>query len=234
MGWDDLVAAARRGEGPLKHARSVCRTLLDFRLPVVRPFAAGLYAGRDLWYRLAPVVAKILFREPLLRYRAEHVGRRLMLEGSLPLITGNGRIRIGDDVTIGGHNSWVIGFKVSTDALLSIGDRVHLGYQMTISVAKSVTIGSDTIFASRVQIYDNISHPLSPQRRLRHESFTLDEASPVHIGQNCWIGHSAIIMRGVTIGDNSVIGAASVVLHDVPPNTLAAGNPARVIRSITD
>jgi acetyltransferase-like isoleucine patch superfamily enzyme len=234
LGWDDLVARARRGEGPLKHARSVQRALLDFRLPVFRPLAALLYAERDLRWRIWPLLAKILYREPLLRYRAEHVGRRLMIEGSLPWITGNGRIRIGDDVTIGGENSWTVGFKVSTNAELIIGDNVYIGHHTTLSVAKSVRIGANTMFASRVQVYDNVTHPLAPERRLRHESFAIDEASPVVIGENCWIGHSAIIMRGITIGDNSVIGAAAVVTRDVPPNSFAAGNPARIIRSLVN
>jgi acetyltransferase-like isoleucine patch superfamily enzyme len=135
-------------------------------------------------------------------------------------------------VTLGGTNSWVVGFKISEGAKLVIEDRVNVGYQNTFSVAVSVRIGAHTMLASRVQIYDNISHPLSPERRLRHESFTLDEASPVVIGRNCWIGSGAIIMRGVTIGDNSVVGAASVVTSDVPPNSLVAGNPSRVVRSI--
>jgi len=113
-----------------------------------------------------------------------------------------------------------------------IEDRVNVGYQNTFSVAVSVRIGADTMLSSRVQVYDNISHPLSPERRLRHEPFTLDEVSPVVIGRNCWIGSGAIIMRGVTIGDNSVVGAASVVTSDVPPNSLVAGNPSRVVRSI--
>lgn len=234
MTWEDVVMGARRGEGPLKHARAAWRALLAFRVPVFTPLAALLWAERDLRSRLWPLLAKILYREPLLRYRAEHVGARLGLEGPLPYLTGNGRLRIGEDVTLGGHGSWQVGFKVSTNPELIIGDRVFIGYKSTISVAKSVRIGSDTMLSSMVQIYDNISHPLSPGRRSRHEGFTLDEADPVVIGRNCWIGHSAIVMRGVTIGDNSVVGAASVVTRDVPPDTFVAGNPARVIRSIAD
>jgi acetyltransferase-like isoleucine patch superfamily enzyme len=226
--------AARRGKGPLKHVRAARRALLGFRLPVVAPLAALLWAERDLRSRFWPLLAKILYREPLLRYRAEHVGRRLALEGRLPSLTGNGRLRIGDDVVMVGDGSWQIGFKVSTDPELIIGDRVVIGYKTTISVARSVRIGADTMLSSAVQIYDNISHPLSPSRRARHDGFTLEESSPVVIGENCWIGHSAIILRGVTIGDNSVIGAASVVTRDVAANTFVAGNPARLVRALTD
>ncbi len=234
MGWSDWVAAARRGEGPLAFVRPLWRRALAVRMPVIRPLAALLWAERDLRGRLWPLLAKIFYREPLLRYRAESLGRRLHLEGSLPLIIGQGRIRIGDDVVIGARNTWNVGFKVSTDAQLVIGNRVYIGYQNFLSVAGYVEIGDDTMLVANVQILDNTSHPISPARRLRHESFSLAETAPVVIGNNCWIGTGAMILRGVTIGANSVVAAASVVTADVAPDSLVAGNPARLIRSIRD
>jgi acetyltransferase-like isoleucine patch superfamily enzyme len=135
-------------------------------------------------------------------------------------------------VRIGARNTWTVGFKNSVDARLVIGDRVNVGYHNTISVAKSVRIGDDTLLAPDVQIYDNPTHPLSPAARLRKEPASLDDASPVVIGRNVWIGTGAIILRGVTIGDGSVIGAMSLVTNDVPPASLAAGNPARIIRTL--
>lgn len=234
MSMQTMLMAARRGEGPLRFARRAWRGLLALRLPVVRPVGAVLWTERELRHRLWPVFAKIVYREPMLRYRCEAVGERLHMEGALPLIIGDGRICIGDDVTLGGRNTWVVGFKVSEEASLEIGDRVSVNYQTTISVAKRVRIGDDTMVAANVQIYDNVSHPLSPARRLRHEPFTLDEASPVEIGRNVWLGTGAVVMRGVTIGDGAVVAAGSIVTRDVPPNTLVAGNPATVRRELVD
>lgn len=234
MSWADLVLQARMGKGPLRHARAVLKRILAFRMPVFRPLAAVLWAERDLRQIVWPTLLKIVYREPLMRYRCEHVGRRLFLEGQIPLIEGNGSIRIGDDVRIGGRNSWTVGYKVSENARLVIGDRVNIGYHNTLSVATSLHIGDGTMFAPDVQIYDNPNHPLSPAARLRHESFSLEDAAPVVIGRNVWIGTGATIMRGVTIGDGAVIGAMSLVTRDVPPASLAAGNPARVIREIDD
>lgn len=234
MSWEDLVVQARLGKGPLRHARTIIKRVLAIRMPVFRPLAAVLWAERDLREIFWPTLFKIFYREPLMRYRCEHVGRRLNLEGQLPLIDGNGRIRIGDDVRIGGRNTWTVGYKVSQGAELIIGDRVNLGYHNTLSVARSVHIGNDTMFAPDVQIYDNPNHPLSPAARLAKEPFSLDEAAPVNIGSNVWIGTGALIMSGVTIGDGAVVGAMSVVTKDVPPATLVAGSPARVIRSIAD
>ncbi len=234
-GADDFLMAARRGDrGLMRYARRAWRALLGFRMPVVRPLAAILYAEWSFRPTYVPLILKILYREPLLRYRCARVGRRLQLGGALPMIIGNGRIEIGDDVSIDTRNTWIVGFKVSTTPELVIGDRVFVGYQTVLSVAKRISIGADTMIAGNVQIFDNISHPLSPGRRRRGESFTLEEADPVTIGTNVWIGNGATIMRGVSIGDNSVVAASSVVTKPVPANTLVAGNPARIIKQIEE
>ncbi len=67
---------------------------------------------------------------------------------------------------------------------------------------------------------------------MRHDSFTLEESAPVVIGKNVWLGTRSIVMRGVTIGDHSVIAAGSIVTRDVPPYTLAGGSPAKVLKEI--
>jgi acetyltransferase-like isoleucine patch superfamily enzyme len=234
MSWDDMMAAARRGEGPLRHARRAFKALLGVRMPVFRPLASLLYSERRLRAMLWPVFLKIVYREPLMRYRCAYVGNRLHLEGAIPLIEGNGAIRIGDDVRIGGRNSWTVGFKNIDGAELVIGDRVNIGYQNVISAAKSVRIGDDTMFAPNVQVYDNPTHPMSPAARLRHEPFHPDTAAPVIIGQNVWVGSGAFILKGVTIGDGAIVAALSIVTKDVPPNALVAGNPAKVIRILED
>lgn len=230
----DLMDAVRRDVGVLRYVRPVWHALVRFRLPVFRPLYQTIWTLGPTANRVWTLLVKILYREPMLRTRCATVGRGVYLEGALPQVFGNGRISIGENVRIGSRNTWIVGFKVSQGAELLIGDRVHVNYQTTISVAKSVRIGDDTLIAGNVQIYDNISHPLSPERRLRHDPFTLDESSPVVIGRNCWIGNQAIIMRGVTIGDNSIVAAGAIVTKSVPPNVLVAGNPARIIKSIED
>jgi acetyltransferase-like isoleucine patch superfamily enzyme len=235
MGWSDVVMAARRGEGPLRHARSVLRAAVRFRLPMIRPLWGALYAERELrlerWW---PMLLQIFYREPLLRYRCASLGRGVTVEGAIPQVYGAGKIHIGADCIIGGKNTWLVGFPWSGDAELIIGDRVAVGYQTTLSVATRLTIGSDTIMAPNVQIFDNPSHPLSPARRLRHDALRPEECAPVTIGRNVWVGANSLIMRGVTIGDNSVVAAGAIVTRDVPPNTLVGGNPAKPIKEIAD
>ena len=234
MSWEDLMMAARQGKGPLRVLKPAYKALMNVRLPMFRPFWGAIYVLVRTVNVSWKVFTKIAYREPMFRYRCERVGRGLQLEGDVPQFVGNGRIVVGADVRIGSRNTWVVGFKTSQDPMLTIGDRVSVNYQTVISVATQVMIGDDTMIAGNVKIYDNISHPLSPSRRLRHEAFTLEEAAPITIGKNVWIGNAAMIMRGVTIGDNSVVAAGSIVTRDVPPDTLVAGSPAKVVKSIAD
>jgi len=228
--WEDLVDAARQGRGVLRYARPARRALRGIRLPVVRPVVGCLYAVTQICRITWRFVAKLLYREPLFRYRCAQVGRRLHLEGAPPLIIGNGRIEVGDDVHIGSPCTWDVG----PHAELIIGDRVSLNYRGVISVAKGVRIGDDTLIAGDVAIFDNATHPVSPTRRLARTTVKAAEVAPIVIGRNVWIGIHCIIMRGVTIGDNSVVAAGSVVTKSVPSNTLVAGNPATPIRQVTD
>jgi acetyltransferase-like isoleucine patch superfamily enzyme len=228
--WEDLVEAAREGRGVLRYARPARRALRGLRLPVVRPVVGSLYALTQIYGITWHFVATLLYREPMFRYRCARVGRRLHLEGPPPLIVGNGKIEVGDDAHIGSPCTWDVGAM----AELVIGDRVSLNYRNIVSAIKSVRIGDDTLIAGDVAIFDNTNHPVSPARRLARAGVTVNEAAPVVIGRNVWIGIGSIIMRGVTIGDNSVVAAGSVVTKSVPPNTLVAGNPATPIRQLTD
>lgn len=106
------------------------------------------------------------------------------------------------------------------NASLSIGERVFLNRNAFLWCANTISIGSDTIVAPDVIIRDSDGHYIDGG----------EKSAPITIGNHVWIGARAIILKGVTIGDNAVIGAGSVVTHDIPANCLAAGNPAKVIR----
>lgn len=97
-----------------------------------------------------------------------------------------------------------------------------------LDVAK-IRIGNNVMFGPNVSIY-TAGHPIHPDSRNSGYEYGI----PVTIGNNVWIGGSCVILPGVTIGDNAVIGAGSVVTKDIPANVCAAGNPCRVIREITE
>ena len=111
---------------------------------------------------------------------------------------------------------------------IGIGRNVFINQNCTIYDLGGVDIGDDVMIGPNVSIITS-GHPIEPSRR--HECVV---AKPIRIERNVWIGAGATIIGGVTVGENAVVGAGSVVTRDVPPNTLVGGNPARVIRSIAE
>ena len=114
----------------------------------------------------------------------------------------------GHHVHLGSNVYANAGLKLVDDTHIYIGDCTMLGPNVTIATA---------------------GHPIDPELRAKGLQYNM----PVRIGRNCWLGAGVIVMPGVTIGDNSVIGAGSVVTKDIPANVVAVGNPCRVIRTIT-
>lgn len=112
---------------------------------------------------------------------------------------------------------------------IKVGKNVFMNYNCTVLDVGTVTIGDNCQFAPNVAIY-TAGHPIHPDSR----NSAYEYGIPVTIGNNCWIGGSSVILPGVTIGECCVIGAGSVVTRDIPAWSVAAGNPARVIRKITE
>lgn len=108
------------------------------------------------------------------------------------------------------------------------GDNFWVNYNLTVLDVGRVTFGDNVLIAPNVSIY-TAGHPIHPDSRNSCYEYGID----VTVGNNCWIGGNAVICPGVHIGDNVVIGAGSVVTKDIPSDTVAAGNPCRVIRKIT-
>lgn len=110
---------------------------------------------------------------------------------------------------------------------IELGDNVYFNMNCIILDSAPVKIGSNTFIGPNVQIYTPI-HPLDYKTRNTYQ----ESAKPVTIGKNCWLGGSVVILPGVNIGDGSVIGAGSVVTKDIPCDSVAYGNPAKVVRKI--
>lgn len=110
---------------------------------------------------------------------------------------------------------------------IAIGEKTFINYDCVFLDCNTITIGDEVQIAPGVHIY-TATHPLdSPQRRSG-----LERALPVVIADGVWLGGGAIICPGVTIGENTVVGAGAVVTRDLPPNVLAVGNPCRVSRPL--
>lgn len=112
---------------------------------------------------------------------------------------------------------------------ITIGDNVFINFGCIIFDMGEVTIGDNAMFGPRVGIYTT-NHAFDAEERVANVVMS----KPIHIGNRVWLSADVKIVQGVTIGDNSIIGAGSVVTKDIPSNVIAAGNPCRVIRKITD
>ena len=113
-------------------------------------------------------------------------------------------------------------------ASLSIGDESYLA-SCAVFAAKEVSIGKRVLIASGCRISDHDGHPVD---RIPRTTFTIEGAEPVRIEDDVWLGSDVMVCKGVTIGRGSVVGAKSLVTHDIPAGVLAAGVPARVIRPL--
>lgn len=112
-------------------------------------------------------------------------------------------------------------------AHIHLGEWVYCNFNTTFVDDGHIYIGDKTMIAPNVTIA-TAAHPILPELRDKGLQYNVD----VHIGRNVWIGAGAVILPGVTIGDNSVIGAGSIVTKDIPANVVAVGNPCRVMREI--
>ncbi len=120
-------------------------------------------------------------------------------------------------------------FRCDYGSNISIGDNFFANYDCIIIDVCDVTIGNNVFFAPRVCVF-TAAHPIDAEIR----NTLLEYGKPITIGDNVWIGGNTVINPGVTIGSNVVIGSGSVVTKDIPDNVVAAGNPCKILRNITE
>jgi galactoside O-acetyltransferase len=109
------------------------------------------------------------------------------------------------------------------------GKGVYANFNLTLVDDTHIYVGDYTMLGPNV-VLATAGHPILPELRPLAYQFNM----PVHIGKNCWLGAGVVVLPGVTIGDNSVIGAGSIVTKDIPANVVAVGNPCKVLREIND
>ena len=108
-----------------------------------------------------------------------------------------------------------------------LGKNVYFNFNVTLVDDNDIYIGDCTMIGPNVVI-STAGHPVCPEIRADGGQFNI----PVHIGKNCWLGAGVVVLPGVTIGDNTVVGAGSIVTKDLPANVVAVGNPCRVLREV--
>jgi maltose O-acetyltransferase len=154
--------------------------------------------------------------------RCTRVMRFTRLRGR-PHIHNEGRIIVGERVVI--HSTLVpVELAAMAGGTIEIGERCFLNYGVSISAHQLVRLGRRCLLGAYVSILDNDWHDIIDRNRT-------PPSQPVILQDNVWLGNHVIVLPGVTIGHDAVVGAGSVVTKDVPPRTVAVGNPARVVKT---
>ena len=170
------------------------------------------------------LIAGLLRRRYLTGY-----GRRLRTDG-IAFVAPDLILQIGPKGRVElGRWSWVgHGTKIRChEGLVSIGAKTVLGQECTISAFQHVSIGRECVIADRVMLIDFDHGAAEVERPIREQGIYKRD---VNVGNNVWIGYGACILRGVSVGDNAIIGTNAVVTADVPANAVVGGVPARVLR----
>jgi acetyltransferase-like isoleucine patch superfamily enzyme len=205
----DAPPAAVRGEPPPRHGGPIAmfRFLREHRM-------------------LTWGYAKLALRLGWLKLR---FGSRLQTDG-FAFVGPGVKFEIGREATVHlGRWSWIgHGCKIRAhEGELRIGAKTVFGQECTISAFQHISIGRECIIADRVMLIDFDHGVVETERPIRQQGIYKRD---VRIGNNVWIGYGACFLRGVTVGDNVVVGTYAVVNRDVPSNAVVAGVPARVLR----
>ena len=188
---------------------------------------------RQLFYRI--------FQFPrILKYRL--LSDMDIVKGAKPfvhhpvLFLGRGTVWIGKGVHFGVtpspyfYSGYIHIEARNPESTIEIGDSIWFNNNCSlVSEGPGISIGQNSLFGSNVEIYDSDFHDLDPRKRMENGC---PKKAHVHIGNNVFIGSNVKVLKGVAIGDNSVIGNGSIVLASIPANVVAAGNPARTMREL--
>ena len=213
-------------------ARRCYRAVTNLSVPAPRviflPILWTVLALRESWQ----FVYRVFVCEPLFKAYCRSYGKNLHTGVFLHWVQGKGDLLLGDNVLIDGKCTFIFASRFSDAPTLSIGDDTGIGHNCMFTVGKRITIGNNCRLASDVRLLDSPGHPLDPERRQAGFPPDLDSVRPITIGNNVWLGTGAVVLPGVTIGDNSIVSVHAVVVSDVPANVVVSGNPARRILSL--
>jgi acetyltransferase-like isoleucine patch superfamily enzyme len=176
-----------------------------------------MFTIRYKWNKMIELIGKWRFARSCSR-----VGKNLSIHGRC-IIAGDGIIELGEDIIIKSPKYNPVDIFVGAKAHLYIGNGTFLNRGTHISCSDSVHIGDNCLIADECIIIDNDYHAVG---------VTPAKIAPIHIGNRVWLALRVIVLRGVTIGEGSVVAAGSVVNRSIPPYSFAAGVPARVIKSL--
>lgn len=202
-------------------------------------------------YKIYRILKKILLKKSLKRNKMKiSIGKSTIVQENSHFVLRDPKeerkyVEIGEsslvdcDFFVENHKGYI-----------GVGDRVHIGGNTKIISVNSVIIGNDVTIAWDCTIYDHNSHSIHWKERMsdtvteindlmetgdfvRNKNWEVVESKPIVIKDKAWLGFNVTVLKGVTIGEGAIIGACSVVTKDVPPYTVVAGNPAKIVKKLS-
>jgi len=229
---DSLILRVKRAETPpTRFLKRILRTYYNPTVPPIprflKPALRLAYEGHFQLICLFRWFLTVCYRNPLFQARCASFGRRVHLEG-LPFVAGHVQIYVGDDVRFGGKVN-IASARVFDEPKLIMKDRSGVGWGTAITVNREVILEEDVIVSFDCRISDSDGHCRESDLRAAGVAPNPKDIRPVRICKHAWIGNGSHIMKGVTIGEGAIVAANSVVISNIPPYSLAMGNPAEVL-----
>jgi len=179
-------------------------------------------------------ILRISYYTPLFKSRLSNNPKQLYLYGGLPVVIGSLDITIGNKVRLAAMTT-ISGRAVGkTIPQLIIGDNVGIAWRTSISVGNNITIGNNVRIAGDCYLAGYPGHPVNAKSRALGEPDTDSQVGDIILEEDVWLATGVKVMPGVTIGRGTIVAAGSVVTKNLPRYVLAAGAPARIIKSIED
>lgn len=204
--------------------------VLTSSLPLPRflkPLIRCLFQLHQALWRASGFIRAYFYNGPLFRARCDSAGSHFRV-CRMPFVVGHARIHVGNRVNFFGKVDIFSG-GIFDEPRLVLGDRVDIGHNVVFLVNKEIVIENDVNVASGVRFMDSDAHPRDAAERIADLGPRPEEVKPIRVCRYAWIGQNSFILKGVTIGEGAIIGVNSVVVTDIPPYSVAMGNPARVV-----
>ncbi|CAH0531947.1 2,3,4,5-tetrahydropyridine-2,6-dicarboxylate N-acetyltransferase [Allocatenococcus thiocycli] len=184
-------------------------------------------ASTSIWSNLV----RVFIHTPAFKGRLSQYGRGLYLFGGVPFVSGPLSIILGNDCRISGQTTFSARPQ-SSDPQLIVGSNVDIGWQSTFAIGSRIEIGDNVRIAGRAFLFGYSGHSLDADLRAKGFGDLDCDVGDIVLAKDVWLGTNVTVCPNVTIGEGTIVGAGSVVTKDLPAFVVAAGNPARVIRSL--
>ena len=210
------------------------KTIRNPQMIVIPFFHSSLYFVHQFLKQFIHEFLRITYFTPLFKSQIKGSKKQLYLYSGMPQVLGELNVVCKDKVRMSGISTFCGRVGGQTTPTLTIGNNVDIGWQNAFSVGRTITLEDDVRLAGRVFLAGFPGHPVDCERRAQGQSDDENQIGDIIIKRGAWLGTGVTVLGGVTIGEGAIIGAGSVVTKNIPAFSIAAGNPAKVVKYIKE